>query len=457
MQKCISEYYCELTKSIKIYFQLNNITVESINNIENNKNKSEFGYVKISIEANLKSYQRTSDLPVLVRSDYLTALGIVSYLIDEPLDVFNNNSSGYVSHSDRIVLKNNLVIDGANVTSNLNEFINSIVNLPKNKQNLIFSLLDRWRKARYLESESEENFRYLDEATLSYFHILELIGDLFSSEINDEATALINEFVSNFNENILSLSGNALESESQKKSKLIKEILSKDVSVSTKIFHFLKNQNIYSEETVFWVKTLVETRNSIAHGRKVFMEKSDFPLYPFFPLVKNEIYPIEFTRVLSAYFIASYLNIPLYKNEWNIVESFLVKDKTFIKKHLKENNFKTLSTAEHDEEKIINGGVNSLIISKKIKPIDAIQFFKFHLEHEIENPDFLYSNIYSIIILFEHIEDFEVSSVFKTAILNTEKLECNIDISFKDTLLTLDYYGYEANKLELLIINKEIK
>lgn len=47
----------------------------------------------------------------------------------------------------------------------------------KEEPELIITLLDRWRKAIYLKEESCDADLYYDEATLSFFNILELFGD----------------------------------------------------------------------------------------------------------------------------------------------------------------------------------------------------------------------------------------------------------------------------------------
>ena len=136
--------------------------------------------------------------------------------------------------------------------------------------NLIFSLLDRWRKAHHLGNESKENFSYDDESTLSYFHVLELLGDIYAKQLKKDADEFIKEFTNSYNSNILSLTDTNLDNKNLETIKLLKNILNKDVSVYSKIIYLLKEFKLYSIETAFWIKNLIDSRNSVAHGRQVY-------------------------------------------------------------------------------------------------------------------------------------------------------------------------------------------
>lgn len=458
MRRCINEYYCELEKPVEIQFQFDECRVQFIPELDGELSSSEFGYLKISIESRLKEYESISDSSIFVRSKYLVALGIASFSIDEALDVFSSTSKTYIAEGEDNsgALENRLIIDAVNNTVYLNEIIEKIEVLTIHDRHLIFSLLDRWRKARYMEKDSESSLIFSDEATLAYFHVLELLADLHLKELKEISNDLVNVFVKQYNEDILSLSGQSLESENKSKLKLISGLLSKDLSVTGKILFLLKKYGLYSNQTAFWIKNLVEARNSVAHGRRVFYDKSIFPLLPFFPLVTDTMYPLDFIRVLAANLISKHLGVALYANEWNIVETFLINDAEVTKEYLASAEFKVMGEIHGVEENIVSGGLNTFVLSKKISPDKCIDFYKFYLASEIENHDFLYSNIHSIIILFECIEEDDFSGLLKQAILNTHTLECNIDLKFRDTMYFLDFNGFKAPKLEGLIASGEI-
>jgi hypothetical protein len=457
MKKCINEYYCKLDKAVEIQFQLDGFSVQYLSELEDGQPLSEFGYLKISIESNLKYNESLTDSAIFSRSKFLVALGVASFVIDEPLDVFSSISKSYIFEGKTESLESKFINDCVDSTQYLVEIIDKINAMAAHESNLIFSLLDRWRKARFMEKDSESSLIYSDEATLAYFHILELLGDLYSKELKIKSDDLISSFVKKYNEEILSLSGQSLESEQNSKAKLLSKLLSKDLSVNGKILYFLKKYDLYSNQTAFWVKNLVEDRNSVAHGRRVFYEKSIFPLQPFFPLISDSIYPLRFVRVLAANVISKHLGVTLYSNEWNIVEKSLIKDAHETKKYLSSGSFNRLDEMYGEKKNIVNGGISSFVLSKKIPVNDCVDFYKFYLTHEIENHDFLYSNIYSIIILFESTTESGLSSMLKQAILNTHTLECNIDLRFRDTMYFLDFHGFETIKFENLIESGEIR
>jgi hypothetical protein len=459
MKRCINEYCCELDKAVEVQFQFDGISVQYLaesdggqyfTELVGTQSSAEFGYLKISIEANLNEYESLTDAAIFTRSKYLIALGIVSFVIDEPLDVFGPSSRSFVFEGERSTLENKLIIDSVNNTHYLSEIIDKISELEVHEKHLIFSLLDRWRKARYMEKDSESSLIFSDEATLAYFHVLELLGDLHSKELKANSDNLVEAFVKQYNGDILSLTGQSLENENKSKLKLLSGLLSKDLSVTGKILYFLKKYDLYSNQTAFWIKNLVDARNSVAHGRRVFSDKSIFPVQPFFPLVANTMYPLEFVRVLSAIVISKHLGIALYKNEWNTIETFLINDVQITSEYLASDNFKKLDEIYGAEKNIVNGGINTFVLNKKIPPAKCVDFYKFYLKSEIENQDFLYSNIHSIVILFECVE-VEFSEILKSAILNTQRLECNMDPKFRDTMYFLDFHGFQTPKLEKLI------
>lgn len=457
MKKCINEYYCELDKPVEIQFQLNGFSVEFLTELDGVDAPSDYGYLKISVESNLKDYESITDSAIFSRSKYLVALGVASFVIDEPLDVFGSTSKSYVFEGSSESLESRFIIDGVDNTQYLTEIIEKLNAMKKHESELFFSLLDRWRKARFMEKDSETSLIYTDEATLAYFHVLELLGDLYSKELKTRSDVLISSFVEEYNEEVLSLSGQSLENENNSKAKLLSSLLSKDLSVTGKILYLLKKYDLYSNQTAFWIKNLVEARNSVAHGRRVFYDKSIFPVQPFFPLVADTIYPLQFVRVLAANVISKHLGVNLYSNDWNIVETFLIKDAHETKEYLSSGSFKLLDEIYGAEENIVNGGISSFVLNKKISANQCVDFYRFYLTHEIENQDFLYSNIYSIIILFESITESELSEMLKQAILNAHTLECNIDLKFRDTMYFLEFHGFETPKLEALIQSGDIR
>ncbi len=254
MVKCVSQKYLTLDRKVDLNFTFERCVVDTIQTIPklNNQENNEFGYLRLSIEFELKEYESFVDAPIFVRPRYLSLLGIISFLTSEPFTVFDTAPfsmvDGDILDNLKFERQNRLLIDDIDLTDNLDEFINKIKNAEEHDQSLIFSLLDRWRKARYMEEESDGNFLYEDEATLSYFHVLELLGDLYSKHLINKSNNLIKNFSSNFNSDILSLHKNALESENNAKFKLLSGILNKDISVTSKVLFFLKHFALHDDK-----------------------------------------------------------------------------------------------------------------------------------------------------------------------------------------------------------------
>ena len=47
-------------------------------------------------------------------------------------------------------------------------------------------MLDRWRKSNYLIQESVDANLYHDESILSFFHIIELLSEIYKNELKEK-------------------------------------------------------------------------------------------------------------------------------------------------------------------------------------------------------------------------------------------------------------------------------
>ena len=481
MTKCITQIYIPLNRKIELNFIFERCAVNTITSItelaklitefadeEEDEfvclgEKSEFGYLRLSIEYELKEYESIfSGGSIFSRPRYLSLLGIISFLIDEPFDVFTLDI-----HSSRVLPEgieglnlqngNKLLIDTIDLTDFLNELIDKLRGAQNHEKNLIFSLLDRWRKGRHMEKDSENSFLYVDEATLSYFHVLELLGDIYAKQLTKKSEDLIKKFSDTFNSDILSFTGQALENENSAKSKLISNILSKDISVAAKISFLLKNLNLYNNQTAFWIKNLIEARNSVAHGRRVHYDKAVFPLQPFFPLIRDSLYPLEFLRILTAKIISSHIGTSLFDEKWNEIAKYLIQDDLQTKNFLNTENFVAVDDLSEEGSKIVLGGLNRHILSEKIKVFDCIKLYEFYLDIESENEHFLSSNVEAIVLLYEVVDEQVLENKLKTAIVNIDRLDCNSHSRFRNTRYFLNFHNFDSPKLEALLINEIIR
>ncbi len=456
MKSCRSTYYTNeiVKKGIQLSFSIDNCTVTTETQVEGNLKSTRF---KISIICQLKDYQSISDSAIFVRAKYLSVLGLISFLIDEPLDVFGNEVCHKMvdvptkSHSNFIYIKGRH--NYSNVLSNL---LNKITNSTTHEKKFIFSLLDRWRKARYLEEETKNNLLFDDETTLSYFHVLELLGDNLSKEIKNHSAILIEEFLRKYNQNILSTPLSVSENDINSQIKLVSSILDKNITVYAKISHLLKKYKVFDERTSYWIKHLIDARNSVAHGRRVYCSKAIFPVRPFFSLISTDLYPLFFLRILSAKIIANYLGIKLFDKVWKKVHKELNYGEVATRDLLLPQNFAQSNSLSAKHKSIIYGGLNQLILNKKMKISECIEFYRFYLKSNIKIEEFAFFNSPALIILMDSIDDpkivDKIISLFK--LINNSNSQYYI--KFRDLLHELEFYGFTAKKLEDLISSCEL-
>lgn len=217
----------------------------------------------------------------------------------------------------------------------------------------------------------------------------------------------------------------------------------------------MKEFNLHSIETILWVKILIESRNSVAHGRRVYYDKAIYPVKPFYPLITNELYPLEFLRIFIAKVICSHLDISLFDDKWNEIKESFIPDE-FTTKEFINGTPKEVSKLSEQEEKNIFGGLNYFIVTKKIQAEDSKNVYEFYLKTEIDNEDFLSSNIDAIVLLYESNAS-DIDELLKTAIINTHKNDCNPHYKFRDMMYYLDFHNFKTPRLEDLLINNEVR
>jgi hypothetical protein len=414
--------------------------------------------LKVTIAYKSKSYESLVDAPIFTRSSYLSILGIISFLVDEPFDVFGPSSRKMVVDDNwEISVDNSFIIEGIDCTNKLQELLSKLEDVENHEKELIFSLLDRWRKARFLEKESEDSLLYNDEATLSYFHVLELLADLSSRQIMEESRVLIEEFCLKYNESILSLSGAALESETIAKAKLLSSVLGKDISVFAKISYLLKKHNLFNDRTSYWTKSLIEARNSIAHGRRVFYDKAIFPVQPFFPLASNEMYPLEFLRIFAAKVISVHIGLALYDVEWNHVYQYLYYGEQATKSLLATGAFESPNQLSDFGTSVVFGGLNALILSKKVNITSCVDFYQFYMDSEVKRSDFIQSNIGALVLLLESTQEPELIDKITQVFISTKESDDASSIKFRDLIYDLDFHGFKTEKLEGLVSSSVLR
>lgn len=307
-----------------------------------------YGYIALHIESALDRVDGTSELALYSRPRFLILLSILSYLTDHPFSVYSVQSSFMA-----VVEKPNpglddttvghFIVKGRDKSDDLRQLLGRISSGTREDRTFIFSLLDRWRKALYLQTESEAQL-YDDEALLAYFHTLELLADAYKDELSSEVESEIHTFLERTLTGALKLRGRRLRQEEQEKFKTIRTLMLsvENLSVNTKICYLLDRLGMLNDKSQFLVEQLVKARNAVAHGRQVYREEMIWPVPPFFPLDIDSAEHLSGIKALTGRAIARHLGLGAWEKEWGTVV-----------RHLHPSHDVTLSFIENGEYKDI--------------------------------------------------------------------------------------------------------
>ncbi len=238
------------------------------------------------------------------------------------------------------------IFDGVDYSKDLGIICANVNNETRSRNTLLFSLLDRWRKALYQLTESDGQGLYEDESLLSFFHILELLVTEYQINQKNEAEEKIVSFLNDLMANTYKYRGPSLNEKTKQKHKVLKDaLLSGDVmSVGSKINYMLEKQGILDERVLCLLQELIDARNSIAHGRQVFRECLIWPLPPFFMLNQSPSNLGYRICVLTAKSISCHYKLDLWSDEWDDVLNTLSPPMDIVKGFLKDKRYQDLST-----------------------------------------------------------------------------------------------------------------
>ncbi len=336
--------------------------IEKLEITENRDTECIMSYLLIEIESELSFYSSIREPTEKARPRYLIILSILSFFTGELFTVARNISGGSKIVSESLKtpyeIKTLFIYNGINRTDDLSKLLVFIDTSSQSSKRLIYSLLDRWRKALYLETESEETFLYEDEALLAYYHILELLSSEYDSQLKKDTETLINNFLDGLLGDIFYLTKNNIEQEKSNKMKLIKEILVSEIPIKIKIYYMLKKLKMLNSKSKQIVENLIKDRNAVAHGREAYQDNTIFPLLPFFPLVKDLSDEILISKIISARAIASHLGLSNWKKEWtNILKNFVLPYE-IVDNFIQNKNYLNISS-----EEFINGKIYKVRLS----------------------------------------------------------------------------------------------
>lgn len=413
----------------------------------------------IEIQVELENFESLADAPLYARSRFLIILGIISFLTQEaftPIDANKTRSSlGELSE-----VKNEMFIyESKDFLHIFKSIIKFLEEEEENKIRLFYSLIDRWRKALYLEKESEENMIHDEEAILSYFHILELLSTEYHKTQKDKAFNKIDAFLMSFLKEINFLTDQQLESEMNAKKKIIREILLTNLPIKSKILYMLNEQDLLTDRLNSFITQITDDRNSVAHGRQVFQDKLIIPFPPFFPLIKNRKYSLDTIRCLSARIIALYINTEYLKGEWDFLASQLEPTASEIKSFIEEKKYTLLSSLEFCEGEIDNITpelLTELILDKKIKLQTALEIFsEFILNFSRNEEETIQLTMISTLLV--DIAEGEVKDKCLEIIKFSYENNLVPGFGMKELLYDLELFDFKPKILRQMIVEDKVR
>lgn len=281
------------------------------------------------------SWWSITDVECFIRKDELTILDIIAFITGYPIsvyDCFECNAEKSIlqeyGQKQMQVESSYCIFEDKDLTSDLEKLLDMIQNDSK-----FISLIDQWRKGKFLEKESNDADCHLDEAFLCYFHILEWFGSEISSEINTIFEDRIKTFLSDYF-SLLSCPSNILEQKRSEYSKTIKKLLEPEIGIAQKIKYWLKKYGILDEFISSFVDNAVKMRNNVAHMNIPDYNSFSWPLSPFFSIIPHAYEKINTISLLSAVMISSYANVDLWTEEWNKELKCLPPPKSLIERFL---------------------------------------------------------------------------------------------------------------------------
>ena len=446
-------YNISRIEDIKVEFTLNDTTVYTKEN-------------QLIIESikTIDSIDSSFEIKRYTRPDLLVIEGIMSYFTGHLFTIYDDRISDISqileneTNPSKKIESTIFLFEGCDYSIDVNLLLGKI---NENRyKTLIITLLDRWRKALFMVSESEVN-TFHDEAILTHFHILELLVDNYYDEFKEEASIEIKSFLTRFSTETLNQNGNARENTISSKYNILKEVLiSNEASITTKINYFLKRHTMFDDRTYTLINKIVKIRNSIAHGRTTYKDKLIWPLPPFFNITSGESQMIAAQiQVLTARAIAVHLDLNTWKDVWEDMHQSLPPSDEVIIRFIKNPN-------EHDQisgTALLEGSYENITVTSVVDYyIENRRKFSFPelelvLANTIKEVSINEDNcdrLFLASVLLCDAEDEQLSNISKRNVELVHKSGWYGYSNIKDIVRYFDFYGIEVKWLYSWILQK---
>ncbi len=416
-------------------------------------------YLCISIEVQLEDFESVFDGAAYARPRLLIILGVLSFLTQRLLMSSDFYGTVTIVGALQKGRNNKFRFNKFNYMPYFNKVSGFIKSANETDKRLFYSLIDRYRKALFLEEESQNSMIHDDEVLLCYFHILELLSSKYYIHQKQMSLELINQFSETFMRDIYVFDKNQIQLEIPAKRKLVESIFISEMSVGSKIMYMLQTQNILTSRLKLFVSELIKDRNSVAHGRQVYQDRVIFPIPPFFPLVKNRSYSFEMLRVLAGRSISAFIGINHLKNKWEEISLELMPTFEELNSFIKEEKYKRLSADDFYSgfiDEITPYTISYYLLNNKLKPEDAIPvLLDIVINYRAVENDIL-QLILSVILIADKVDGIlkeRCVDIIKLSSKNSWLQESNM----RDLLYYLEYLGHKVLTLRNMVERREVR
>lgn len=441
----LSAFSIPLESEDDIQFSFLNVIAETL------KSSSPVGQVLLCIKIyeKIETFDSAHESARYSRPQLLVALGILSFVSGRDFtiyDIIASHSSVAVEHDFFEQIETRCHLYGCDHSTDLKAICHTINSETSSQNTLLFSLLDRWRKAQHQLLESEGQGLFEDESILSFFHVLELLVGEYQTKQITEAERKISSFLIDLIGGTFKNRGSSLDEKVREKTRTIKDVLLGGdlLSVGSRINYMLEQQGLLDDRVQHLIRELIFARNSIAHGRQVFRESLIWPLPPYFMLHSNHFNLGVFIRALTAKVIATHYQLELWSDEWNKTLLTLSPSIDTIKNFISCKIYAQLTTEQFCSGEVDSVTPSSIVeayIKRKIKLSDVERSLEGHIENITIDKAMLGAgdSIYILIFLAD-VENPELSKFCKTNIQKSYDGQTFDRSNIKDYLRFLEFY-----------------
>lgn len=326
-------YVYDIDRDLEIYFRYGNSIVFSTGeNLANAEAEGE--NIRIVSYVDIEDFYSVSEANRYCRSEVLAIQGIITFFTGVPFVEYSISKQQNCLEAICIDEKDICMIIGENdYSSDLERLLDKI----SSDEKCVISLLDRWRKACYLYSESVDANLYHDEAILDYFHIIELLAETSKDSLKIQMENSIKELLKNFYIDNLAYTDKQIDIKIDTQKVVINKLLVEpEMSIAQKSKCFLKKYELFDDITSNFIDALIATRNAIAHGRKGYEKIVTWPVPPFFCLSHESYEFLQPLCIFTAKLISSYLGLNCWNDQWEVEKMNLLPIKELVNEFLKK-------------------------------------------------------------------------------------------------------------------------